>query len=164
MLASIVPMLLAAAAPSAADRTLIEQTVVGIITPYYGPSTVAAWDYPVYSQDIAALIARWKAVMPEGELDGLNDGDWLCQCQDWDGNAFQATIVSIEMADDDTARVALSLDLGLGGSATPREETLVLRREGEGWKIDDIVAESFPDGLRQALRATIADDEAAGRE
>jgi len=38
--------------------------------------------------------------------------------------------------------------------------SMVLRREGGAWKIDDMFAESFPSGLRQALRETIAEDKA----
>ena len=109
---------------------------------------------------VAALIARWQAVLPEGELDGLNDGDWLCQCQDWDGDAFQARIDAIEMVGTGVAEVAITVDLGFGEPGSERAERLTLRREGEAWLIDDIVAESFPEGLKQALRETIAADEA----
>jgi hypothetical protein len=160
MLTTLVPLLLAAAAPSAAERSEIETTVVGIFRSYRGPpGTVAAWDYAIYSAEVTALIARWKAVQPEGELDGLNDGDWLCQCQDWDGDAFQARIESIAMPEPGVAEVALSLDLGFG-TESERQERLLLRREGDAWKIDEIFAESFPEGLKQALRETIAADEA----
>ncbi len=161
MLATIVPLLLAAAAPSALERSQIETTVVQIFRSYAGPpGPVAAWDYPIYSAEVAALIARWKAVMPEGEPDALNDGDWLCQCQDWDGDAFQARINSVEMSAPGVAEVAITVDLGLGAESE-RAERLTLRREGEAWMIDDITAESFPNGLKQALRETIAADEAA---
>ncbi len=160
MLATIVPLLLAAAAPSAADRAAIETAVVGIFAPFATENPGASWDFPVYSAEVTALIARWKSVIPEFEPDGLNDGDWLCQCQDWDAAAFSATIVSFAMTGADTAEVEVSLDLGLGAGEPPRQERLVLRREGEAWTIDDIVAVSFPDGLRQALHETIAADEA----
>jgi hypothetical protein len=158
MLAMMVPLLLAAAAPSVAERSEIETAVVGIFRAYAGPpGALAAWDQPIYSAEVAALIARWKAVMPEGELDGLNDGDWLCQCQDWDPDAFQARITSVELTGQGVAEVAVTLDLGF--EASERSERLILRREGEGWRIDDIFAGSFPAGLRQALRETIAADE-----
>lgn len=161
MLATLVPLLLAAAAPSAVERSEIEITVVGIFASYRGPpGPVAAWDYAIYSAEVTALIARWQAVLPEGELDGLNDGDWLCQCQDWDGDAFQARIESITMPEPGVAEVALTLDLGFAAAGSERQERLILRREGDAWKIDEIFAESFPEGLKQALRETIAADEA----
>ncbi len=56
--------------------------------------------------------------------------------------------------------MAITLDLGFREGESEREERLTLRREGEAWMIDDIFAESFPQGLRQALRETIAADEA----
>ena len=59
MLAMIAPLLLAAAAPSAADRAEIEARVVEIFRSYAGPpGAVAAWDYPIYSAEVTALIAR----------------------------------------------------------------------------------------------------------
>ena len=161
ILASIVPLILAAAAPSADDRGAIEEAVVGIFAPFTTENPGASWDFPVYSGEVTALIAKWKSVIPESEPDGLNDGDWLCQCQDWDASAFTAMITSVGMTGPDTAEVEMSLDLGLGAGEAPRRERLVLQREGGTWKIDDIVAEpSFPRGLRQALHETIAADEA----
>ena len=47
--------------------------------------------------------------------------------------------------------------LDLGSDAT-RETTLVFRREDGEWRRDVIRAESFPAGLKQALRETIAVD------
>jgi len=161
MLAMIVPLLLAAAAPSAGDRVELETRVVEIFQSYRGPpNAVAAWDNPIYSAEVAALIARWKAVMPQDEVDALNDGDWLCQCQDWDGDGFQATIVSMAMSDEDTAVAELSVELGFGGPDSIRGEQVTFRREQGVWTIDEIVAEAFPNGLKQALRDTIAEDEA----
>jgi hypothetical protein len=161
MLATIVPLLLLAAAPSADDREAIELRIVRIYAPYSdGANTVPAWEHPIYSAEVAALIARWKAVMPEGELDGLNDGDWLCQCQEYDAGAFQATIVSIAMNDDGSAEVEMRLDLGYGGPESLRPARFTLVREEGEWRIAEIVAESFANGLRQALRETIAQDEA----
>jgi hypothetical protein len=37
---------------------------------------------------------------------------------------------------------------------------LRFRPEGGGWKVDDLFAAGMPDGLKQALRETIAADEA----
>lgn len=161
MLATIVPLLLAAAAPSVTERYEIESRVVEIFAPYAGEdSPDAAWDRPIYAAGVAALIGRWKAVMPADEPDALNDGDWLCQCQDWDADAFQATIVSIAMTDAATAEVEMRVDLGFAGPESLRPLTLTLTREDGVWQIEEIVAEAFPDGLRQALGETIAADEA----
>jgi len=161
MLVTLVPLLLAAAAPSAVARTEIETQVVGVFAPYRGtPGQAAAWDFPIFSAETTALIAHWRSVVPEGEVDALNDGDWLCQCQDWDGDGFQAAIVSITMASETTAEVELRIDLGFEGPESIRTERLTLVREQDSWKIDDITAEGFPNGLQQALRDTIAEDEA----
>jgi hypothetical protein len=163
MLATIAAVLLTAgaSAPSAAERDSIETQVTAIYGAYRQPATgVASWDYPVYSTELTALIARWKAVVPEDEPDALNDGDWLCQCQDWNRRRFLATILMIAMNPSGTAEVDVILDLGLNARTGSRVARLVLKRERDGWKIDDIVADGFPDGLRRALHETIAADEA----
>jgi hypothetical protein len=160
MLATMSLLLLAASAgaPSAADREAIETQVTDIFGPYRNPAAVAAWDYPIYSAEVAALIERWKAVRPQDEPDALSDGDWLCQCQDWNHRRFLATIISIAMTVEGTAEVDLILDLGRSNAA--RVARLVLKREQGEWKVDDIVGDDLSEGLKQALRETIATDEA----
>jgi hypothetical protein len=160
MLATMSLLLLAASAgaPSAADREAIETQVTDIFGPYRNPAAVAAWDYPIYSAEVAALIERWKAVRPTDEPDALSDGDWLCQCQDWNHRRFLATIISIAMTVEGTAEVDLILDLGRSNAA--RVARLVLKREQGEWKVDDIVGDDLSEGLKQALRETIATDEA----
>lgn len=161
MLLATVLAVLAATAPSVADRNSIEQWLVSTYAPYQaGGQTPASWDFPIYSAEVTALIADWRAVTPQDEPDALSDGDWLCQCQDWDAEAFTAAITSIGMTDADTAEVELTVDLGFPGAESMRPERVTLKREGGAWKIDDLVADSFPNGLRQALRETIAEDKA----
>jgi hypothetical protein len=163
MLATIAALLLlaGAGAPSTADREAIETQVTAVFGPYKTQSRgIAAWDYPIYSAEIAALIARWKAVMPQDEPDALNDGDWLCQCQDWNRRRFLSTIITVGMNDRNTAEVDFILDLGTNGSNGSRAGRLVLKREQGEWKIDDIVSDGFPEGLKHALHETIAADEA----
>jgi hypothetical protein len=161
MLLAIILAVLAATAPSVADRTSIERWLVDTYAPYQGGGQIpASWDFPIYTAEVTALIAEWRAVTPQDEPDALSDGDWLCQCQDWDEEAFTATITSIGMTDADTAVVGVTVDLGFAGTESLRPERLILKRDGGAWKIDDMFAESFPSGLRQALRETIAEDKA----
>lgn len=163
MLATIAALLLLAGggAPPAADRDAIETQVTTIFGPYKNQSRgISAWDYPIYSAEITGLIARWKAVRPQDEPDSLSDGDWLCQCQDWNRRRFLTTIISVGMNDRNKAEVDFILDLGTSGSNGSRAGRLILTREQGNWMIDDIVADDFPDGLKQALRETIAAAEA----
>ena len=166
MLLMLVPILLAAAAPTAGDRSAIEQRVVEIFRPYVASSdTPPAWDYPIYSAEVTALIAEWRSVTPTDEVDALSDGDWLCQCQDWDAEAFTATIGAIGAWNEGFLEVDVTVDLGLGGPDATRMERISFKREGADWKVDDLFADSFPNGLKQALRETIAADKAlAGGE
>ena len=165
MLAMIVTLLLAVTAPSAADRNAIEARVVEIFRPYAASGAAPAWEQPIYSAEVAALIAEWRAVAPQDEPDALSDGDWLCQCQDWNEEAFTATITSIDATSTDLAEVEVDVDLGFAAAdASLRRERLLLKREDGVWKLDDLVAESFPAGLKQALRETIAADKTLAGE
>lgn len=166
MLATISLLLLAASAgaPSPAAREAIETEVTGIFGPYRNPAAVAAWDYPIYSAEVTALIERWKAVRPQDEPDALSDGDWLCQCQDWNHRRFLATIISIGMTVEGTAEVDLILDLGRSGTDAARVARLVLKREQGEWKVDDIVGDDLSEGLKLALREAIAAHEAVAAE
>lgn len=158
MLTIVLP-LLAAATISPADESVLEQRVVEIFSPYaQAGNATAAWEYPIYSAELTELIAHWRRVTPTNEPDDLSDGDWLCQCQDWDESAFTATMGPKRARSDGLVAIPVTIDLGFGGPV--REERLVLKREADAWQVDDLVAEAFPDGLKQALRETIAEEEA----
>lgn len=159
MTASILPaLLLAAVGLSATEQTALDATVAEIFRPYGEEANdKPPWDYPIYSAETAALIAHWQRVVPQDEPDELNDGDWLCLCQDWDAEEFKAILGSREALSADTAQVEVKLDLGFGEG---RDAKLILKKEGTSWRLDDLFAESFPRGLKQALRETIAADEA----
>jgi hypothetical protein len=141
-----------------------EAAVAAIFAPYSQPPATpatpplsvsnASWDYPIYSKQTAELIARWRAVTPQDEPDALSDGDWLCLCQDFDRQAFKATVTSKREAHGGTL-VAVELDLG---GAQRRSAQLVLKRESGVWKLDDIyAAQDFPNGLKQKLQETIVE-------
>ena len=165
MLAMFVPLLLAATAPTGADRNAIEQGVVEIFRPYTTAEVAPGWARPIYTAEVAGLIADWRAVAPQDEPDALSDGDWLCQCQDWNEEEFTATITSIDATGSGVAEVEIDVDLGFAEPAdSVRRERLVLKREDGVWKVDDLVAESIPAGLKQALRETIAADKALAGE
>lgn len=151
-------LLLAGAALPAADVAAIDQRLKQIYRPYSLPPVAkAAWDYPVFSAETTALIAHWKRVQPKDEPDDLDDGDWFCLCQDWDQQKFRATPGAASLVGPGVAEVTVSVDLGFDES---RSERLVLKREPNGWRLDDLFATDFPRGLKQKLRQTIAADEA----
>jgi hypothetical protein len=166
LLATMSLLLLAASAgaPSAADREALETRVTEVFGPYRSPAVVPASDYRIYSAEVAALIETWKAVRSQEEPDALSDGDWLCQCHDWNHRRFLTTIISIGMNVDGSADVDLILDLGRSGTEAARVARLVFKREQGEWKVDDVVGDSLPEGLKHALRETIAAHEAPAAE
>ncbi len=160
ILAAVLLTAAAAPAPAPADRAALDSTVARIFAPYRHAATsqqaTSSDDYRGFSAETSALIARWKRVMPDGEVDDLNDGDWFCLCQDWDAKIFRATIRSRELLSADRARYRVRINLF---PAEQRDERLIFHREAGRWKLDDIFATDFPRGLKQALRETIVADE-----
>jgi hypothetical protein len=155
--ASLLALAASVVALVAADSSAIEQTVTRIYQPYViERATAPVWERSLFSREVSALINHWQRVMPEGQLDGLNDGDWLCQCQDWSPLNFHVTTLSRQPAGPGTVETRLRIDLGNGQS---RQARLLLHKEAQGWRIDDLFADDFPHGLKQALRETIAADE-----
>ena len=150
-------LLAAVAALTPAERATVEASIAEIYRPYSAnpDNPTASWERPIWSAPVRALIARWQQVMPEGEVDDLNDGDWLCLCQDWDAASFRATVTQVRPQRPGVALAAVRVQLG---NDQVRAVRLVLRREGQAWKIDDMFGPTLPRGLRQALRETIAAD------
>ncbi|MCW1427958.1 YbjP/YqhG family protein [Novosphingobium sp. JCM 18896] len=158
-------ILLAAAGLAPATAGEVDRQVHEIFRPYReNADDRPVWERPIFSRELRTLIAHWQRVAPEGEVDDLNDADWLCQCQDWDPKAFDLAILKVAGAGADRASVDVRIGLG-AGEAGKRRAQLRLEREQGGWMIGDLyAAESFPEGLKQALRETIAKDEALRRE
>jgi hypothetical protein len=162
MISAMLPaLLLAASTAPAADREALDQTVAAIFAPYNeADMSDAAWERPIYSRVVTALIARWEQVMPEDEVDDLNDGDWLCQCQDWDPRNFRVKSVSYKQIKADAAEIEVDIDIGWGEK---RDALLVFRREEGKWMLDDLYSEVYSDGIKDALVRTIAADEALAK-
>jgi hypothetical protein len=151
---------LLAAAPATlnpTDSAALDRATAAAFAPYRtGGDPRAPWERDLWSTEIAQLIARWQSVVPEGEVDDLNGGDWLCQCQDWDAKAFRARIASKQASGPGVAEVRVNISIGFGVS---RDAILVYRREDGVWRIDNLHAESYTDGLKDALHQTIRTDE-----
>jgi hypothetical protein len=162
MIAIILPALLAGASVSAADKAALDAQVTEVFRPYTQEADgKASWDYPIWSAEVTAMIAHWQKVLPEDEPDAMNDGDWLCQCQDWNAKGFKTTVLSRKPLSGGRMQVQVKIDLGFSEVSDIRGAQMIFRREGTGWKLDDIFAkDSYPKGLKQALRQTIKEDEA----
>lgn len=159
LLALMLPLLAAAAAAlTPADQAALDGAVAEIYAPYrQGGNNRSAWEYRGWSAQTAALIAHWRRVAPQDEIDDLSGGDWFCGCQDWDAGGFWAVVRARRLERD--GRVSLTMRIALGDGST-RESRLIFRREAGGWRLDDLIDRDNPRGIKQALRETIAKDEA----
>ncbi len=143
MLASLI----AAAALSPADTKALDRAGAEIFAPYRQPEEggVAAWERPIYSREVSELIAKWQSVVPEDEPDALNDGDWLCQCQDWDRRKFRVRITARKA--DQPGVVEVGVDIRIGWGET-RDTFLAFRREEGRWLLDDLGTSKNPSQIR----------------
>lgn len=158
-LALVSAVLLAAVpVPALAQQAALDRAVERLFRPYSKPPTEAAPtvdERAIWSRDTARLIARWRKVTPQDEVDELGDADWLCQCQDWDEHAFRLTIRSRRFEAPGQASVDVRFRLVRGEWVSAR---LLLKLEGGAWKLDDIRAPYFEQGLKATIRRTIAED------
>jgi hypothetical protein len=150
-------LLLAAASLSGSDRIALDAATRAIYAPYRRERTPIPWERDIWSREIQHLITHWQSVLPPDEPDAMNDGDWLCQCQDWDSRRFRMTITGRKLIEPGVAEVAVNIVLF--AEAEPRDARLVFRREEGRWMLDDMVTEEYPDGVKASLRQTILDDE-----
>jgi hypothetical protein len=145
--------LLVAPVPVMAGDPEMEAAIDAIYAPYFADTddleaTLPAWERPIFSKNMTALVASWQATTPENEVDDLSGADWLCQCQDWDASTFSTEVLESTITGDTaTANVRMVVFAGAQHTAT-----FNLVREDGAWKIDDLVAPDFPGGLRQKLR------------
>jgi hypothetical protein len=160
MVLAILPALLLAVQPGPfpAEQAALLQAVESLFKPYSRPATTrspAVWQRPIWSREMAQLIAAWRRVTPRDEVDDLSDGDWLCQCQDWDEHAFKLTVRPPRFGAAGHAAVDVRFQLSPGEWRSAR---LLFNLEGGAWKLDDIVAPDFAAGLKATIRRTTADD------
>ncbi len=154
-------MILAALVLSATPAVTPEAAITAIYAPFRSAEMRdAAWERPIFTPSLKALIARWRAVSPTDEVDDLSDFDWLCQCQDWDAGRLHERVLASRVAGPGRRLVTVAL-----GKAPGRRERLrfLLQQTGGQWLIDDIFASGFRGGLRATLVRTTAADNALRR-
>ena len=154
-------MILAALALAAATAPTPEAAIAAIYAPFrHADMRDAAWERPIFTPRLKALIARWRAVTPTDEVDDLSDFDWLCQCQDWDAGGLHERITARRTLGPGHLLVSVTL-----GKAPGRRERLrfaFARIDGQ-WLVDDIFASGLRGGLRASLVRTTAADIALRR-
>jgi len=150
----ILAALALAAAPASAATP--QAAIAAIYAPFNDTRMQGAtFDRPIFTPQLKALIAKWRAVTPDDEVDDLSDFDWLCQCQDWEAPTFRTRIIRNRALGPARRTVTVAL----GGPNNPQAPVrFVLQRMGGEWLIDDIFASGFPGGLRATLVRTTAAD------
>ena len=141
-----------AAEPAAADKAAAEAAVREVYAPYLatdGSSPAAAWDRPIFSREMAALVATIPH--PEGEIGPMDDVDWFCGCQDWDSATARIASLATSAGTDGKLLVASSF-LPMA-EAEPTNITFVMVKEDGKWLVDDMLST----GTDRSLRGDIAE-------
>jgi len=105
---------------------------------------------------IALMQADEKAL--NGDLGDI-DGDWLCDCQDYD--SITAT-VTVQSATPTTARATADFHDRMDTSPKPKHDTFDLVKTPAGWRIHDMGTTDQP-SLRKVLQDEIARLKAGGK-
>jgi hypothetical protein len=102
----------------------------------------------VFDADMIALLAEDGRLL-KGEL-GAIDGDWLCDCQDFES---LKTTVAVQSATPTTAKASADfIDVGMPGQEA-RHADFDLVKTPAGWRIHDITTKGEP-----SLRKTLTDE------
>lgn len=139
-----------------ADKAAAETAIRAIYATYNREDTSAvpsAEDRPVFSQELTALIAT----IPhhEGELGLLDDADWFCGCQDWDGATAGITQIASESRPD--GKVEVTSHFLPVADAEPTVITFLMVKEAGQWKIDDMIRPSGNSTLRRDIAAAVSE-------
>ncbi|MDE1914606.1 MAG: DUF3828 domain-containing protein [Sphingomonadales bacterium] len=150
--ASFSSLILAAATNSMVDGREVDAFVAQVYAPYHAEKTAAPWDRAIWSGRTQALLNTWKHGRASGEADKVSDSDMLCDCQDWDADAFRIETQARQFTGPGRAVVLLRV---LPDGRHARQVRLALVKEQGRWLIDEL---GDPGGrnLSALLRQAIA--------
>jgi hypothetical protein len=147
-----------AAAPpavSAADAADVKTFLQGLYAHYQVDPSKSQWDNTddkvigtVFDGEIIAAWKAERAIQTDGPSD-VDDGDFICQCQDW--SPFTATI-TVTAANATTAKAAA--DFKIDDKARHVDFDLV--KTPAGWRIHDLKSANAGEPPSASLRAAIA--------
>ncbi len=126
-----------------------------------GPEAYVRWVYGRYTPDsqfdseiaytpgLRALF-RLNGRLLRGEVGENNDGDEICQCQDWD----KLRVENLTLTPDGPGRAAARV--GFVNAGAHEAVTLKLLLTPAGWRIDDVIHPR--PGSSASLRARLVDE------
>ncbi len=112
------------------------------------------WSRPVFAAEVTRRIAAWRKIArPGAAVSALDAAGWFCPCRDGLGGARHFTGRAYRALPGGLVAADVGSDPGDG---TERHVRLVMRRQGERWKVADLFTPALPRGLVAALDAQIA--------
>lgn len=109
----------------------------------------------VFTTGTRAAMAAARARPRGGDSHAAFDADPVCDCQDPTG--LRLLVLTVPEWENGRAVATVRFDFGAGTDtfdpAQARQRTLILRREAEGWRVEDIRTEDGAWSFRRALAA-----------
>jgi hypothetical protein len=140
-------LLLAAGSPGFAEGGALDAVVGQIYAPYRNGTQRPYWSAPIYTSQTQQLIRDWEQVRGRGS-DDVSETDMLCDCQDWDADAFHVDTISRMFTGPGRAVMLLRVWQTKGDHSNVR---LSLVKEGSRWAVEDIGDAASGSSLRSAL-------------
>jgi hypothetical protein len=120
------------------------KTLYAAYTPHGEPPALDANASPALLQ----LLKEDEQLLQGDE--GALGSDPVCECQDW-GN-LKTTDIKVEMSGHDKANATVSFS----NFHKPHKVRFELAWDHGAWRIDDITGDTYPQGIREILKAEIA--------
>lgn len=137
-----------------ADKVAAETVIRTIYDSYKTQDTTPASDArPVFSVELTRMIAGLPR--PEGMVGPLQDADWFCGCQDWDGANARVTELTSAVGADGKIVITSHFMPGLTGD--PVVITYQMAKEDGQWKIDDMTNSSGDFSLRRDIANAVSE-------
>jgi hypothetical protein len=155
-----------AAAPASSDAADVKAFLTGLYSHYAKPATDAGQSWApmdvgppgngreMMDPDLVSLMQAYDKSQSGDEV-GVIDGDWLCDCQDWERIT---AVITVDAATATTAKAHSDFTDSSEPGKT-KHVTFDLTKTAAGWRVHDIgTAEDA--SLRAVLTKAIADAKA----
>jgi hypothetical protein len=97
-----------------------------------------SWQRPVFTKRFTAIIRKWEAKHTNDEVPPYGDGDWFCNCQDYD--VKKAKLSEVTVIKTGPGRYTASSFLYIGWDYSRRIDLRIAYENGQ-FLIDDIYEE-----------------------
>jgi hypothetical protein len=139
------------------DDSAVRKTVTKIYAPFRNEIIKEAWwEHPIYSAETRKKFVQWEQNRERrkaDDIDDLNNGNWLCGCQEYDTKYFRVKQNNINSLG--SGKIEADIQLQITQTDTRKIRFMMVKEKGR-WKVDDMFTDDDAKGLKQTLSEQIA--------